>query len=90
MDKPPMEWIDKLFDCLGLFYGERFTSQFQKPKIADLYKTMWQSALYGYTYDEIRDLLVYLKQIAKIRNAKAPNHLEFHASLVGRRKACRV
>lgn len=78
MDKPEMEWIDKLFNCMREFYGERWTKQFDRWMPEELLKTLWQSALQGCTYDEIRGALVLLRQAAKNPSALPPHHLEFY------------
>jgi hypothetical protein len=77
MEKPDMDVIDKLFNCLHEFYGNRWTSQF-RDGTEPLHKTMWQSALYGCTYEQIRGVLVYLKRAAQNPNAKPPHQLEFY------------
>lgn len=78
MDKPDMEWIDKLFNCMQEFYGERWTRQFNKTMPDSLYKTVWQSALQGCDYNEIRGALVLLKQAAKNPSSIPPHQLEFY------------
>jgi hypothetical protein len=78
MEKPSMESIDKLFNCMREFYGERWTRQFDRWLPEDLVKTQWQSALQGCTYDEIRGALVLLKQAAKSPASIPPHHLEFY------------
>lgn len=77
MDKPPMEWIDKLFNCMNEFYGERWTKAFTKKDYESLGKTVWQSALQGLSYEEIRNTLVYLKRHSNGAYSTPPNHLEF-------------
>lgn len=85
MDKPDMEWIDKLFNCMAEFYVERWTKQFTKSTPEDLVKVIWQSALTGCSYDEIRGVLVLLRQAAKNNAAIPPHHLEFWAYAKGYR-----
>ena len=77
MDKPNMEWIDRIFNCMELFYGERWAKQFDHLMTVPLAKTLWQSALTGCKYDEIRSTLVLLKRAAQGHNSVAPNYLEF-------------
>ena len=77
VEKPEIEWIDKIFNCMKEFYGERWSKQFSKSNPEDVIKTMWQSALAGCTYEEIRSVLVLLKHSAKNPTAKPPHHLEF-------------
>ena len=78
MEKPPMEWIDNLFTCMGQFYGERWTKQFDRWMPEALIKTQWQSALQGLTYDEIKHTLVLLKRAAQANSATPPHFLEFY------------
>ncbi len=78
MDRPPMEWIDKLFDCMSQFYGKRWDSMFDRFMPVDLAKTLWQSALVGCTYDEIKRALVLLKRASQDPATKPPIHLEFY------------
>lgn len=79
MDKPPMEWIDKLWDCMHLFYGEKWTNQFNKTIPSHIYKMVWQSALQGLTHEEIRNALVRYKRHAESSASIPPNHLGFHS-----------
>ena len=72
-----MEWIDKLFNCMTEFYGTRWTKQFDRWMPEAIFKTLWQSALQGLTYNEIKGALVLLKQNAKISSALPPHQLEF-------------
>lgn len=78
MEKPPMEWIDKLFDCLSLFYGERWNRIFMKGVPQEYYKEMWQSAMTGCSYDEIKCALVFLKRESSRSFSIPPHHLEFY------------
>lgn len=85
MEKPPMEWVDKLFNCMSEFYGAKWTDRLGKAP-EDLVKTVWQSALQGLTYDEIRGALVLLKQAAKSNGAIPPHQLEFFHIAKGRKQ----
>lgn len=78
MEKPDMEWIDKLFLCMTDFYAERWSRQFDRWLPESLLKTQWQSALQGLTHEEIRGVLVLLRQAAKNPTAMPPNHVEFY------------
>jgi hypothetical protein len=78
MDKTAMESIDKLFNCMKEFYGDRWSSQFDRWLPEPVLKTQWQSALHGLNYDEIRGVLVLLRQAAKNPTAMPPHHLEFY------------
>lgn len=78
MDAIPIEWVNKLFNCLELFYGERFKKQFCKSIPLDLYKTIWQSGLVGCSHEEIKSALVILKRMAESKYRECPNHLEFY------------
>lgn len=78
MDKPPMEWIDKLFTCMEEFYGERWTKSYGREPFKSMGKTMWQSGLTGCSHDQIRSVLVYLKRAAQDPRAIPPHQMEFH------------
>ncbi len=56
----PMDWVDKIYLCMHQFYGDKWVDNFGKSK-ESFYKTIWQSALTGLTYDQIRKALVYYK-----------------------------
>jgi hypothetical protein len=77
MEKPPMEWIDNLFNCMKEFYGTRWTKRFNKFMTENIVKTMWQSGLQGLTYEEIRHVLIRLKQSSKNYNSLPPSYMEF-------------
>ncbi len=77
MQKIPMEWIDKLFDCMAQFYGERWARNFTAPNAEKFAKAMWQSALHGSTYDQIKAGLVLVKRGAQEPGSLPPHPLEF-------------
>lgn len=77
-EKTPMEWIDKLFDCMSQFYGNRWDSRYDKFMPISLAKTLWQSGLTGLTYDEIKHGLVLLNRAAQDPKSIPPIHLEFY------------
>lgn len=75
----PQEWIDKLFNCMESFYGEKWTIGLNEPYKIARYKTIWRSGLRGLTYDEIKQELVRQKHIAsEIPMALPPHVLEFY------------
>lgn len=78
MEKLPMESIDKLFNCLSTWYGQRWSKQFDRWMPLDFAKTLWQSALQGCSHDEVRSTLVLLKQAAKSPFAIPPDYMEFY------------
>lgn len=78
MEAIPEEWIDNLFNCMKLFYGERWEKQFNKGTPLSIYITMWKSALHGCSYEEIKNTLVLLKNEARNHSSRLPpNQLEF-------------
>jgi hypothetical protein len=77
MEKPPMEWIDKLFNCMKEFYTERWTRIFKNEAFEALFKTIWQSALQGLNYEQIRDALVFYKRQSRIGGIKPPSPVQF-------------
>ncbi len=78
LDKPPMEWVDKLFDCMSLFYGQKWDKRFETVMTRDMIKTVWQSAITGLSYDEIKRSLVLLRQDAQVLSSVPPSHVEFY------------
>lgn len=66
-----MEWVEKLFNCMEMFYGERWKSK------SDLAKTVWQSALQGLSYDEIRNALVIYKRESRNKRYQPPDVFQF-------------
>jgi hypothetical protein len=78
MEKPDIEWIDKLFHCMTEFYGSRWTRQFDSGMPENLVKATWQSALHGCTYEQIRSALILLKKAAKHESSLPPHQLEFY------------
>jgi hypothetical protein len=86
MEKPPMDWIDKLFDCMHQFYGKRWDKQFDRFMPIALLKTIWQSSLQGCTYDEIRHTLLLQKRASINPWGIPPNHLEFYR--LAKRETC--
>jgi len=78
----PQEWIDRLFDCMALFYGKRWTSQFQNAYHKELHKTIWKSGLIGLNYDQIKKELYYRRKEALKTSIFPPRVVEFydHAS----------
>jgi hypothetical protein len=86
MEKPPMEWIDRLFNCMMEFYGERWSKSFTKKEYESLAKIIWQSALQGLTYEEIRDTLVLFKRRAREAKSLPPTHIQFFCTAKGSNK----
>lgn len=74
-----MESIDKLFNCMADFYGTRWTKQFDRWFPEALAKCQWQSALQGLTHDEIRCVLVLLRQEAKNPYISPIGYMEFYS-----------
>ena len=76
MDEIPKEWIDKIFNCMNLWFGERWEKQIGKiPE--DLIKNVWQSGLQGLTYEQIKRALVLLKRQSENSWAIPPHIMEF-------------
>jgi hypothetical protein len=77
MEAIPPEWIDKLFNCMELFYGNRWTSKFKVPHSLEFDKAIWRSGLTGLTYDQIKNALVIYKRSAKVTHSFPPHVMEF-------------
>lgn len=74
----PDEWVDKLFNCMELFYGERWTRAFKGKHVEKFYKAIWKSGLYGLSHDQIKRGLGYCKKMAETSHTMPPHVLEFH------------
>ena len=77
MEPIPTEWVDKLFNCMGEFYGNRWHQKFKKPNEQEMDKTVWKNGLVGLTYDEIKAALVLCKKSARDPREKPPHVMEF-------------
>lgn len=64
MEKPPMDWIDKIFDILQSFFGDSWTSQYKDDHVKNLLKGQWQSALTGLSREQIKTGLNFSKSMA--------------------------
>jgi len=71
--------IERLFNCLELFYGDRFKRIYRKSSIERYYKAIWSSAMQGVTDEEIMPVLRNLKvQAERYPYMPPPDHFEFH------------
>jgi len=77
MNEIPKEWVDKLFNCMAEFYGDRWTRYFNKPHVESFYKTMWQNGMCGLTHDQIKNALILCKRSALHPAIKPPHVMEF-------------
>ncbi len=78
MDAIPEQWIDKLFNCMDLFYGNRWKQQFEKLHTETFYKTLWKNGLTGLSYNEIKSALILYKRAANDSISFPPNVMEFY------------
>ena len=78
MEPIPMEWVEKLFSCMEMFYGERWTDSFDKAYSEDIAKAIWKSGLCGLTYEQIKFQLQRLKVQSKDPFARPPLVTEFY------------
>src|ERR1700676_3233817 len=78
MQPIPMDWIDKLFNCMTQFYGERWTKPIEKAHMESFYKTIWQNGLSGLTYEQIKAQLVKCKKHAEDNSAMPLTVMEFY------------
>lgn len=78
MQPIPMDWIEKLFNCMAQFYGERWVKPIEKPHMQDFYKTIWQSGLSGLTYEQIKAQLVKCKKHAEDSCVSPLTVMEFY------------
>ena len=73
----PMEWVEKLFNCMSQFYGDRWDKYFVKPDVKEMAKIVWKNGLSGLTYDQIKFALLLCKRAALNKSEKAPHVIEF-------------
>ena len=76
MEKPPMDWIDKVFDILESFFGDSWRKQYKNDHVKNLLKGQWQSALTGLSREQIRTGLNFCKSMA-FAGQKPPHGTEF-------------
>jgi hypothetical protein len=77
MEPIPMEWVDKLFNCMTSFYGERWTRNFSKINSEDIQKVIWKNGLIGLTYEDIKNTLILCKRSALDQHVNPPHVMEF-------------
>lgn len=85
MSDLPENWIDKIFELMQEFYGERWKNQFKKPVEIEIFKTMWFNGLNGLTYDQIRHGLAVSKKYASSSYSKPPSVVIFYHYCIGLR-----
>lgn len=78
MDVMPEESIDKIFDCLESWYGERFKRLIKTSYDKSLLKTMWFNGLNGLTEQQLRAGLLTCKRLAKQPDSKPPGLVLFY------------
>lgn len=77
MTEIPMEWIDKLFNCMQLFYGERWDEIINYHNRKDQLKMVWKNGLQGLCYEQIKDVLIHCKRHSQDKSAIPPHVMEF-------------
>jgi hypothetical protein len=77
MDKVPMEWVDKIFDYMGAFFGKEWTNPLEIKGRLDIVKTQWQTGLVGLNKEEIKKGLAITRCMAKNKQLP-PNIIEFY------------
>lgn len=78
MESIPTEWVDKIFNCMNLFYGDRWTSFFNEPHLEEMHKAIWKCGLVGLKYEEIKAALVFCKASAFDHRHTIPHVMEFY------------
>lgn len=87
MKEIPTEWIDKLFNCMEQFYGDRWKCQFNKRTSPEnMYKAQWKSGMIGLSYDEIKNALLLCKRSAETSSSFPPHVVEFYMIAKGRKE----
>ena len=81
----PDQWIDKLFNCLKLFYGERFHLTPCSPTEELVRRSMWKNGLLGLNHDQIKYGLQLCKRAAEEPSALPPHVNEFYLYAIGQK-----
>lgn len=83
MSQIPDNWIDKIFELLSLYYGDRWNKQFKNKLEIDLYKTVWFNGLNGLSYEQLRHGLAVCKKYSSSYHAKPPSVVTFFHFCIG-------
>ena len=83
MEKPPLEWIDKIFVLMSEYFGDKWIDRVTGR--LDIHKLMWQTGLTGLNRDEIKSGLFVSRNLAR-NNQLPPNVIEFYHYAKGIRK----
>ncbi len=78
MEQLPENWIEKIFDLLQEFYGERWASIFRNDLDIVLTKKMWFNGLNGLSYKEIKHGLAVAKKYSSNKFCNPPNLIKFY------------
>lgn len=73
----PENWINKLFDLMLTFYGERWAKKMGNARELDLNKTIWFNGLSDCTYMEVKNGLILCKRTATNRFYDVPSVIKF-------------
>jgi hypothetical protein len=74
----PKDWLDRIFDLMSEFFGDRWDDQFKDKYMINLHKMLWFNSLYGLSYDKIKHALKVCRELSKNKNSKPPNHIKFY------------
>jgi hypothetical protein len=77
MEAISQELIDKLFICMELFYGDRWTKYHSKKHSEAMAKTVWINGLYGLNYEQIKHALLICKRHSQSLTVNPPHLMEF-------------
>jgi len=83
MDDLPENWVDKIFELMNKFYGERWQKQFKSAFEIDLYKTVWFNGLNTLTHAQIKHGLAISKKYSEFSRNKPPHIVVFFHFCVG-------
>jgi hypothetical protein len=83
MEAIPEDWIDKIFECMALWYGERWIKLYQQSHKEAFYKVIWKNGLQGLSHDQIKHSLIIFKKQAEDTNKFPPHVMEFYRMAKG-------
>lgn len=76
-ERIPDEWIDKLFDCMAEWYGERWTRQLGNHITKGFVRTVWQNGLVGLSHKDIKAALILCRRHSQTPGVHPPHVVEF-------------
>jgi hypothetical protein len=78
MNNLPTDWIDKIFNCMEKFYGEKWSNLFVKKFSLEFEKKIWFNGLNRLSYEQIKHGFVICKKKSLIKDSTPPSVIKFY------------